>query len=167
MKKTATTKTGQSLTSMAFEEPPIHVPDEKGGAYKTELAVLKSPEKTIKYIWWHGGDPRSTPHNHPWEFTSTILSGGYTEDRYKVVGGKVEKETITHVAGGENHVPSDVFHVVYDVLKGTSTRLVCGQASEGNSWGYLDVNTGDYTEAEKDPAFFEKLKAINPHMGMK
>ena len=159
-----TTTGGQALDNMAFEAPPIHIPDDNGGAFKTELAVLRSPEKTIKYLWWHGDDPRSTPHNHPWDFQSEILSGGYTEDRYWVTDRGVQKTTLIHRKGDINTVPTNVFHVVYDVVKGTSTKLVCGKASENNSWGYLNIKDGSYTEAEKDPDFFAKLQAINPHM---
>ena len=167
MKDTNTTTGGQPLINKPFEAPPIHIPDDNGGAFKTELAVMRSPEKTVKYLWWHGDDPRKTPHNHPWAFSSEILSGGYTEDRYTLIDGEVVKETLSHVAGDVNTVPANVFHVVYDVLEGTTTKLTCGEASEGNSWGYLDIESGKYTEAEKDPEFFAKLQAINPHMRAK
>lgn len=62
--------------------PPLHIPDGKGEAFKTELVLERSEERTVKIQWWYADDPRKDPHNHPWSFQSEILSGGYTEDRW-------------------------------------------------------------------------------------
>ena len=144
--------------------PPLHVPDGKGGAFKTELTTVRTPERTEKYVWWHAGDPRTTPHNHPWPFVSEILAGGYTEDRYQVVEGQIVKATCVYRAGDHNDCPADVYHVVRDVLPNTVTHLVCGQQSEGAVWGYLDIETGQIEPAPRDPNFLAELHAINPHL---
>lgn len=163
-----TTTGGQPLIAAQLVTPPIHIPNGKGGAYKTELAVERSPEKTIKILWWHEDDPRPEPHNHPWPFKSDILSGGYSEHRYWVQNGQVVSEIKTYRAGDVNDMPANVFHVVYDVQPQTVTRLTCGAAAPDNEWGYLDVETGAYTSARDpkfaDNSFIEKLRAINPHM---
>lgn len=155
---------GFALTNDMLESPPSHIPNDNGGAYKTELALLRSPERTEKIIWWHEDDPREIPHNHPWDFESTILCGGYTEHRWWLEDGKVVKDTTIYRQGDVNIVPKNVYHVVVDVLPNTTTKLICGKANEGNSWGYLDLETLEHREAEKDPKFFDKLCAINPHM---
>lgn len=162
-----TTTGGFDLKNDQLESPPAHIPDGKGGAYKTELTLYRSPERTEKIIWWYSDDPRPEPHNHPWRFESTILSGGYTEDRWWIDdNGELQKRTITYSADGQNVnvVETNVFHVVRDVQPKTTTKLLCGQASEGNAWGYLDLSTKEYTEAEKDPSFLDWMRDINPHM---
>jgi len=179
MEKVATTTGGQPLQSAQLESPPIHIPDGKGGAYKTELAIERTPDKTVKILWWHSDDPRPEPHNHPWPFKSEILSGGYSETRYWVeetaeethfphAGRVVKTETKTYRAGDINDMPANVFHVVHDVQPKTVTRLTCGKAAPNNEWGYLDTQTGVYISARDpkfaDNEFLDKLRAINPHM---
>ena len=163
-----TTTGGQPLLAATLTTPPIHIPDGKGGAYKTELAVERSPEKTVKILWWHADDPRPEPHNHPWPFKSEILSGGYSETRYWVEDGKVMVEEKTYRAGDINDMPVNVFHVVHDVQPKTVTRLTCGAAALNNEWGYIDKETGAYTSARDpqfaDNQFIDKLREINPHM---
>jgi hypothetical protein len=159
------TITGNPIFAGNLATPPIHVPDLNGGSYKTELTLIRTPERTEKIIWWHAGDPRDIPHNHPWPFVSTILSGGYTEDRFKIeADGSVSNETKTYRTGDLNDCPADVYHVVYDVLKGTVTHLVCGQQSPGAVWGYLDVNAVETYSPPPDPNFLTNFRAINPHM---
>jgi len=162
-----TTSLGFALTADQLETPPFHVPNTKGGAYKTELVLFRSPERTEKIIWWHEDDPRPEPHNHPWRFESTILSGGYTEDRWWIdEKGELQKETITYRANDRNInvCEANVFHVVRDIQPKTTTKLLCGQASEGNAWGYLDLSTKAYSQAENDPKFRDWLREINPHL---
>lgn len=133
-----TTTGGFALQNDHLESPPSHIPDGKGGAYKTELVLYRSPERTEKIIWWYKNDPRPEPHNHPWRFESTILSGGYTEDRWWIDESKELQKRTTIYRSDEiniNVVETDVFHVVRDVQPKTTTKLLCGQASEGNSWG--------------------------------
>jgi len=160
----ATTTGGLPLLHNNLTSPPIHIPDEKGGAFKTELTLFRTPEATEKILWWHGDDPRTEPHNHPWDFVSEILFGGYTEDRYWVEDGTLRTETITYRVGDKNTILKKHFHVVRDVLPGTFTNLKCGKATPGNEWGYLDLNTLEYTKAKKDPDFFALLQELNPHL---
>lgn len=159
-----TTTSGQPLAHAAFSKAPLHIPNGKGEPFKTELVEVRSPEQTIKWNFWHLPDDDRAPHNHPWDVQSTIMHGGYTEDRYWVENGEVKKKTCTYRTGDVNSFTKDVFHVVTEVLPGTVTRMVCGQATEGNEWGYLDIKTGKYTKAEMDPEFFGKLQALNRFM---
>lgn len=167
----STTSAGAPLFAAMFVTVPIHIPDDDDGAYKTELVIKRDPAtETLKVLWWHGSDPRTTPHNHPWKdkdgisFVSEILSGGYTEDRYTVVDGRVVKETKSYRAGDKNIVPYDSYHYVYDVRKDTCTWLRTGPAVPGNVWGYLDPETGLYSPYEKDPTFLGRLQKLNPHL---
>jgi hypothetical protein len=159
---------GLSAIAGNLQSPPVHIPDGKGGAYKTELALFRSQERTEKILWWHADDPRPEPHNHPWDFVSDILSGGYSERRYWLdENGELQSATMTYRAGEQNIVPANVFHVVYDVQPNTVTYLTCGKASDGNLWGYLDLSTKTYADAERDPNFLTFLQEINPHLRKK
>lgn len=159
-----TTTSGLALSHKTMSAPPVHIPDGKGGAFKTELTVARSPEYTEKYLWWYADDPRPEYHNHPWPFESTILSGGYTEHRVWIEDGRLRRETRNYREGDVNQVNAGVYHVVVNVLPGTATHLICGKASEGNAWGYLDLETLEHNPAKKEEGFMEKMQAINPHL---
>lgn len=171
-----TTSLGLSLKSRPFGSPPIHVPNGGGGpnarhSFKSELTLLRDPQiGTKKILWWHGDDPRVTPHNHPWNFRSAILSGGYTEERYWLSRtGSIKRETLTFTAGMINEVPADVFHNVTRVLPGTVTYLDCGPAREGGAWGYMELGEGEYIPSTE--LVVSDLKdcfaALNPHLAKK
>jgi hypothetical protein len=156
---------GLPAISNNLESPPVHIPDGKGGAYKTELALFRSAERTEKIIWWHSDDPRKEPHNHPWYFESTILSGGYTEARWWIdENNELQTKVIDYRAGDVNIVPANVYHVVYNIQPKTVTHLRCGQASENNAWGYLNLQTLEHVPATSDPAFLTQIRLINPHL---
>ena len=149
------TSSGQPLVANAFGVAPVHIPnagddDHARHSYKSELVLVRDPEVgTKKILWWYDKDPRNIPHNHPWDFRSGILYGGYTEERFWLSSGVVKKERKQYTAGMINEVPADVFHNVIDVLPGTATYLDCGPARVGNEWGYMDTSTGDYSTFKK------------------
>lgn len=143
--------------------PPLHIPDGKGGSYKTELVIERSEQRVVKIQWWYAPDPRRDPHNHPWEFfKSTILYGGYTETRHWIdQHGNVVFRPYSYRVGDVNHLPRDTYHTVDSVLPGTVTRMETGPVVEGGDWGYLI--DGEYVKQVPDSEFFETLCAINPH----
>lgn len=180
-----TTSTGDPIESGQFQVPPMHIPDGKGGALRTELVLFRSREKVIKINWWHGPDGmRVHPHSHPWPFESTILRGGYTEDRWTWVvggdeawdswskpvdeasavrgdGGWWEKTTHTYATGDVNSVPAGVYHQVRAITPGTVTRMVCGALVNGGAWGHL--MDGVEVPNKPDPEFLRQLRELNPH----
>jgi len=163
-----TTSGGLPLTSLLLQVPPLHIPDGKGGSYKSELVLERGPDATTKILWWHADDPRTEPHNHPWPFVSEILSGGYDDVRYVVAEDGSVTETVTTVRAGDfNTVPQDAFHTVRNVQPGTVTLMRCG-ALVTNDWGYLNVEDGTFTAWNQfpftDPDFITNLRAINPHL---
>ena len=161
-----TTSGGHALKHADLSQPPMNIPNTLGVPFKTELVLVRSPQKTIKINWWHLPDDDRPPHNHPWDFTSEILHGGYTEVRYTLDDGAEEwrSETLVHKAGEVFTVSRDEYHRVIAVEPGTVTRITCGQAATGNEWGYLDLETGDHVTVEKDPKFVARLWACNPWM---
>jgi len=172
MSEIETIGTGNPLEHADLTNPPLHIPDGRGGCYKTELVVKRSKDCVVKIQWWHGPDPRRDPHNHPWSFRSTILSGGYTETRHHNVGDTdilsygVSTETRTYRAGDVNDMPGGMYHTVDSVLPDTVTRMVTGPLIGGGDWGYLIK--GKYVSAKDDGVyqnsnFFEELCTLNPH----
>lgn len=139
------------------------IPDESGACYKAELTLVNTIEQTIRINQWFLPDLRGgqapKPHNHPWAFTSHILAGGYSEDRYDA-GAAVPVE---HVAGGTNVVPRDLYHEVTEIHDRTLSLMVCGRGLRG-TWGYLDLDTGCHRPAEPDPHFSARFAALNPHL---
>lgn len=167
-----TTSLGLAIKSRPFASAPIHVPNGGGGpkarhSFKSELSLFRDPAVgTKKILWWHSDDPRATPHNHPWDFRSAILQGGYTEQRYWLSGGRIKHETIKFVAGMINTVPGDVFHNVTEILPGTVTYMDCGPAREGNKWGYMELGEAEYIPSAElvVPDMQECFLALNPHL---
>ncbi|MFI6688044.1 hypothetical protein [Streptomyces sp. NPDC050485] len=145
------------------------VPDDHGIAYKAELVLRNDPARTIKINLWIRADRRGSeepqPHNHPWAFTSHILTGGYTEDRYTLVGGQVRTETgVSRTAGSANAISRTDYHEVTAVHEphGTLSLMVCGPGRPG-TWGYLDLDTARHVPALADHGFLDRLRALNPH----
>jgi hypothetical protein len=145
------------------------IPDPDSEGYKAEFLVQRTPGRTLKINVWFKPDlrdgQRPRPHNHPWEFTAFILLGGYTEDRYEVAGGKVNKTTQVHKAGEQNHLPPTTFHEVTQISEPgrTLTLMVCGAGRTG-AWGYIDPETGEFEENQPDPDFRRRLEALNPRL---
>lgn len=167
----AETASGQSLAGAGLSIPPVHIPNAGDGpnarhSYKSELVLVRDPAVTTKKIlWWYDKDPRDTPHNHPWDFRSAILSGGYTEERFWLSKGVLHKERLQHREGSINVVPADVFHNVVEVEPNTVTYLDCGPARAGNEWGYL-TDTGVYVPFKDltPKNFLETFRELNPHL---
>lgn len=192
---------GLSTTASLLTRGPIHVPDLGNGTYKTEIVLYDGPGVdvlalyylegaggrppapeikvgTLKLTWWHAGDPRPLPHNHPWRdkdgisFRSSILSGGYTETVYRLDGSTEQR---VYRAGDVNVARHDEYHVVSDVLPQTVTLMACGprvKPEEGQSpWGYLltgddgrMVPVGPTHPSVMDPGAGDRFKALNPHL---
>lgn len=174
---------GSSTQVALFTGRPVHIPDNEGGSYKTELVVYDGPGGTIKINYWSAPDPRRDPHNHPWKivgednfdeelngvsFVAHIIEGGYEET--VVYKGGAYGGGRTYRAGDKNVAYWDEFHTVDSVLPGTVTVMVCGPRftpPEGAShaWGYQIER--EFIPANdprvSDPSFFGRFVAINPH----
>lgn len=170
--QTTTVGLGLPLTADAWKSPPLHIPDANGRVYKTELVLKRDPAtETVKINWWHGPDDvgeRARPHNHPWDFESTVLHGAITERRYTFNDdGTPLVEELTHRAGETYSMPRGQYHLVICVEPGTVTMMKCGPAAPGNEWGYLELLSAQHESAKPDPDFRAKLVENNRFMGRK
>jgi hypothetical protein len=161
---------------------PVHIPDGKGGAYKTEWTLFDHPQLgTIKLNFWHAPDPRRIPHNHPWSdgvwaFKSFIIAGGFKETGFRKSGPgrycSFEKFVDTDSIHNVNYTNDGTYHTVDEVKPGTITLMVCGPRTP--EWGYLLIGDcderGGYAGEEvrfddprvADPGFREAFLALNP-----
>ena len=167
---TTTTQAAKlSMEHAEFQAPPLHIPNRRGQTVKTELVIHRSTDRTVKINWWHRPDDdreigQDRPHNHPWTFTSEILHGGYTEQRFSLyvdddVGvHHVHTEQLVHKAGDLFVVPDYEYHLVTSVEPGTVTRMVCGPVVQ--VWGYLDIETAKHMSVA-DRGFYGRLLALN------
>lgn len=170
---------GHALRADYMATAPLHIPGKDGRPVKTELVIVRDPVGpedggvgTEKINWWHRpddirDDDVNFPHNHPWGFHSKVLHGGMTERRW-IVGpdGRWTGETVdfTYVEGDEYTIGAEEFHMVVEIQPKTVTHMHCGTAKPGNAWGYLNLNTGLYEPAQKDPRFLERLQINNRWM---
>jgi hypothetical protein len=107
------------------------------------------------------GGEQPKPHNHPWDFHSTTLSGLLVEDRVMLVDGEpVHSAGVEHRVGEVNRVGREVFHEVVDLEPRTMTLMMCGPGM--SHWGYLDQH-GRYSRAELPAGFRAQLRELNPH----
>lgn len=165
---TATTSTGQAIpTSREWGERKA-IPGRMGAPFKLERSRAGIEEGTTeRFTVWIDDDPRHEPHDHPWPFTSTLLSGGYTEDRYRQDrSGQWRKiGTVTYRKGDTVHVPAGDAHVVYDVLPGTTTHMLIGKLTAGpRDWGHLVIDeSGDlqWMQNVASPEFLQALAVLN------
>lgn len=100
------TSSGLSLHAGIFEAPPFVVPNRAGDAYKIEQVIERSPERTVKLVWWFGPDDDRDPHSHPWPFTSEILAGGYTSVTYWLVPDVIDAGCGDYGSGPEYEATS-------------------------------------------------------------
>lgn len=170
-----TTTAGIKAANDWFTAAPIRIPDPTGTDYfRSAVDIFRSSEFTVKLHYWHFADEREQPHNHPWKdsngisFTSRILVGGYRENVYWVdATGEVQYETREYSVGDKNVSLYKEYHAVTEVIPGTVTLMVCGNQVPDNEWGYLDVQTGRYTKAEKSDDFTGRFMATNTHLQQK
>ena len=174
-----TTSGGFALNHAMWSSPPVHIPDMKGGAFKSELVLRRDETPDAdgicieKILWWHAKDPRALPHNHPWTFWSTILHGGYTDERWTKTNGIWTQSFIDLREGDVNHSPQNTFHNVINLLPGTVTHVRAGELID-NNWTYLDTETFEEIpntlpeDLNEDgvPLFVLELDRLNPHRTM-
>ncbi len=119
----------------------------QGALYLERYYLLGGPKKPGQWFnvylhRFHTPDDDRGVHNHPWEWSfSIILAGGYEEQRFEhgVWGGAFV--TNTYRPGDLNAIRSDTdFHRVSKLLPGAGgevwTLFVTGP-KHGRSWGYL------------------------------
>jgi hypothetical protein len=161
----------------------------KGTFFKVEQNVFSGPpyKRAIRVNGWYAADVRVNgiylPHNHPWwPVNAHILTGGYRQRAYEVVGvelddmseTQLQPSNIRHLglqdlrAGDVNHMSHLFFHEVEKVFKPGKTISVmdCGKSVK-DGWGYLDLKALTYKNCKAyplDAAHKANVRALNPHL---
>jgi hypothetical protein len=95
------------------------------------------------------GDGDKEFHNHPWRVSySWILAGGYVEHKLNPKTREIEKRVFR--PGAFNVIRREDYHWVelLDPKAGCWTLFLSVdrlQKSDGTDWGFLDIETGEYT----------------------
>lgn len=86
-------------------------------------------------------DDDASLHDHPWDFDTTILVGGYREhlppldwDAHYIAGPRWDERIVPHVAGATVRHQAAELHCVGAVDPGTWTLVRTGPRSRG--WGF-------------------------------
>lgn len=79
------------------------------GPYLTRITLLKTPWGCLKLHWFHRGD-EAEHHDHPWDFLSLILWGGYTEETPCKCGSGVRR--VRYRPGALLRRPAEWAHAV-------------------------------------------------------
>jgi hypothetical protein len=128
------TTNGRTLYLARFwTSPPL--PSENGG--------LESGGSELLHRIVEPDDARAF-HDHPWSFTSSVLAGGYVEERQTEDGLRREVRGVGSVAFRD---PLDL-HRVASVEPGTWTRVTTG--TRRRTWGFW-LPFMDYLAAQQKP----------------
>ena len=98
--------------------------DWRGETYLLRLHLLKTPWGAVMLHWINGPDPAPDPHDHPVDFVSLTVRGGYKE---KTSGGLNRRRLRFRRA-------TDV-HRIVECDPRTVTLVLCGP--NRNRWGYF------------------------------
>lgn len=119
-----------------FEVPDYDHPERN---YLTRWRIVQTPWFGLYLHRLDGPDPRATLHDHPWNFTSLVLRGGYVERR-------LDPSTLDVDEGREvrwvNRLRTHDAHAIVRLLRvPTWTLLFVG--ARRRTWGYLDGPMSD------------------------
>lgn len=164
-----TTTTGLPTAGLGRAWGPfVLIPGLGGAPYKAESRRDGvEPGSLERFTVWIADDPRPEPHDHPWPFVSTILTGGYSERRFRrgADGAWAPLGVFVWRAGQTLAVPAGDAHVVFDVLPGTTTHMLMGPLTAGpRDWGHLLPGADGalaWTPAAASPEFLAQLGALN------
>lgn len=94
------------------------------------------------------------PHDHPFDFVTHIITGGYVEEIYKIRDGGVwSRETITRLPDTSHVVKAETIHRIVSLPEGECKTLIIpkGKWREPRFWrfeGYDSVWSRQWNEQE-------------------
>lgn len=117
-----------------------------GDLYLTRLNIIQTPWFSVKLHWIHRPDPDRDLHDHPWPFMAFVLRGGYEElESYD------PKQQFPHlrIVNWFNYKNTQTAHRIVSVKPKTMTLIISGPRSKSKKWGFYDVETRRYIDAEE------------------
>lgn len=124
----------------------FEVPDyDTDGIYLTRWRIVQTPWFGVYLHRFDGPDSRPTLHDHPWNFRSIVLRGGYTE----FVPGVDGIYARTRLVRRFNHKRAEDLHWIAQLhRKPTWTLMLVGRRRR--VWGYKDRD-GSWTRFDEHP----------------
>jgi hypothetical protein len=122
-----------------FEVPNLDDPTE---TYLTRWRVVQTPWFALYVHRFDGPDSRFVLHDHPWNFMSIVLRGGYTEMRLNKLDRTVGEHTVKHI----NVVRRDDAHYITKLLRYPSWSLLL-VGGRKRTWGYWEPSSPSVCQA--------------------
>jgi len=122
---------------------PYMIPCVDGRDYLYRLRILSTPFGGVYLHKIINADP-ADPHDHPWNFVSIILKGGYDEVRHMVGPDRMigqEGRVYFWRRGHINRVKLNEAHRIAKIIPGTWTLVFVGRRQR--EWGFF-INEADY-----------------------
>jgi len=129
-----------------FEVPNLDNPTQ---TYLSRLRIVQTPWFALYLHRMDGPDSRPTLHDHPWNFLSLVLRGGYIERRLDPHSMLVDEQ---HRVRWVNRMRTHDAHAITELLRvPTWTLLLVGPRRR--TWGYLEhrfnLTAWHWTEYDK------------------
>lgn len=105
--------------------------------YITRLHLLKTPWFAVCLHWLNGPDPEPDMHDHPVNFLSIILRGGYCENALEHRSGECEVDfhgPVAYVRTWCNFIKAAHIHKIVSVRPRTLT--LCFMGPKVREWGF-------------------------------
>ena len=135
MKRLAANRSPRWAFMERFEVPNLDDPTQ---TYLSRLRIVQTPWCALYLHRMDGPDSRPTLHDHPWNFVSLILRGGYVERRLDPTTMRV---TERHRVRWVNRVRTHDAHAITTLLRvPTWTLLLVGPRRR--TWGYWEPRPG-------------------------
>ena len=105
---------------------------------------LESGNSTLLHFF-HRGDDDEALHDHPWDFNTTVLSGGYTEQLPPPLVGMVywksgpellSEYALKRRVGDRVFKKAHDLHMAMNPLPDTWTLVTTGARSKNRDWGF-------------------------------
>jgi hypothetical protein len=109
--------------------------------YLRRFRVFQTPYVALYVHWIMTPDTDRDPHDHPWNFFSFILRGGYTERLWETTtwpAGRTESQRISYIRRWNrftlHRMPRHLAHKIISADTGLVTVILTGRRQ--GSWGF-------------------------------
>ena len=99
-----------------------------GDVYLRRLRLMQTPWFSIHVHWIYEPDPDRDPHDHPWNFFSWVVRGGYTERIHLSLGSP--GVLVSRNRWSLHRMTLDCAHRIIDAKPNTVTVLFTGRRQQ-------------------------------------
>lgn len=129
--------------------------------YMVRTTAIASRWVDVNHHRLHRPDAERDPHDHPWVIAvSVILSGWYAEELYDEQGKLIDTRVLR--AGDVNVITHRTLHRIAEVAPGGATTSLFLGFGRVRKWGFVDRDTGDWTEFSRYLSQAQQTKVAAP-----